>query len=382
MSFECAGKNFRLGILGGGQLGRMLIQEAINLNISSSVMDPDANAPCRHLCDHFVHADFRNEDAVYAFGKECSMITVEIEHVNTQALLRLEAEGIPVFPQPHLLQLVQDKGLQKEFYKAHGIPTAPFTLVNTKEELAKNVQNFPVILKLRKGGYDGKGVMKLNSAEEIKDVFFGTYVVEEMIDFAMEIAVIVSRNTNGDVSNFPVVEMEFNPQANLVEFLCSPARIEQSLEKKATAIARNVIEKMKLVGVLAVEMFVTKQGDILVNEVAPRPHNSGHQTIEGNVTSQYAQHLRSIMNLPMGDTSAVRPAVMINLLGEAGYEGEAIYRGIEEVLSWPGVYVHLYGKKITKPFRKMGHVTITAAKLEDAIALSRKVQATIKVVTN
>jgi 5-(carboxyamino)imidazole ribonucleotide synthase len=382
MSFECAGKNFRLGILGGGQLGRMLIQEAINLNISSSVMDPDANAPCRHLCEHFVHADFRTEDAVYAFGKECSMITVEIEHVNTQALLRLEAEGIPVFPQPHLLQLVQDKGLQKEFYSENHIPTAPFKLVNSKDELAKHIQQYPVMLKLRKGGYDGKGVMKLRSAVEIQHVFDGTYVLEEMIDFAMEIAVIVSRNVDGDISNFPVVEMEFNPQANLVEFLCSPARIDSSMAKKAIEIARNVIEKMKLVGVLAVEMFVTKQGEILVNEVAPRPHNSGHQTIEGNVTSQYAQHLRSIMNLPMGDTSTVRPAVMINLLGEAGYEGEAVYQGIEEVLSWSGVYVHLYGKKITKPFRKMGHVTITAENLEDAIALSRKVQATIKVVSN
>ncbi|MBK7964871.1 MAG: 5-(carboxyamino)imidazole ribonucleotide synthase [Bacteroidetes bacterium] len=382
MSFECAGKNFRLGILGGGQLGRMLIQEAINLNISSSVMDPDANAPCRYLCEHFVHADFRNEDAVYTFGKECSLITVEIEHVNTHALLRLEAEGIPVFPQPHLLQLVQDKGLQKEFYSTHGIPTAPFTLVNAKDELTKSIHKYPVMLKLRKGGYDGKGVVKLKSAEEIQHVFDGTYVVEEMIDFSLEIAVIVSRNVNGEISNFPVVEMEFNPEANLVEFLCSPARIEKEMESKAISIARDVIDKLKLVGVLAVEMFVTKDGKSLVNEIAPRPHNSGHQTIEGNVTSQYAQHLRAIMNLPLGNTETVRPAVMINLLGEAGYEGEAIYQGIEEVLSWPGVYVHLYGKKITKPFRKMGHVTITALKLEDAITLSRKVQATIKVVSN
>jgi 5-(carboxyamino)imidazole ribonucleotide synthase len=382
MSFECAGKNFRLGILGGGQLGRMLIQEAINLNISSSVMDPDANAPCRHLCDHFVNADFRNEEAVYAFGKECSMITVEIEHVNTQALLRLEAEGIPVFPQPHLLQLVQDKGLQKQFYQSNGIPTAPFKLVDSKADLANSISDFPMMLKLRIGGYDGKGVIKLKSVNDIPTVFDGSYVVEEMIDFAMEIAVIVSRNVNGEINNFPVVEMEFNPEANLVEFLCSPARIEKEMESKAISIARDVIDKMKLVGVLAVEMFVTKSGEILVNEIAPRPHNSGHQTIEGNVTSQYAQHLRAIMNLPLGNTETVRPAVMINLLGEAGHEGEAIYQGIEEVLSWPGVYVHLYGKKITKPFRKMGHVTITAVKLDDAITLSRKVQATIKVVSN
>jgi len=382
MSFESASKDFRLGILGGGQLGRMLIQEAINLNISCSVLDPDANAPCKFLCEEFVHGDFRQEEVVYEFGKKCSLITVEIEHVNTHALLRLEAEGIPVFPQPHLLQLVQDKGLQKEFYASHQIPTAPFKLFNSKDELFQSVKIFPAMLKLRKGGYDGKGVMKLKSAEDIKSAFDGTYVLEEMIDFAMEIAVIVSRNSNGDIRHFPVVEMEFNPQANLVEFLCSPARIENEIEEKAISIARRVIDELKLVGVLAVEMFVTKQGEVMVNEIAPRPHNSGHQTIEGNITSQYAQHLRAIMNLPLGDTSIVRPAVMINLLGEAGYEGEAIYDGIEEVMSWPGVYVHLYGKKITKPFRKMGHVTTTATTLEEAIQLSRKVQTTIKVLSN
>jgi 5-(carboxyamino)imidazole ribonucleotide synthase len=238
------------------------------------------------------------------------------------------------------------------------------------------------MLKLRKGGYDGKGVMKLKSAEDIANAFDGACVLEEMIDFAMEISVIVSRNRLGEISHFPVVEMEFNPEANLVEFLCSPARVSKEIEEKAIAIARKVIDKMGLVGLLAVEMFVTKQGDVLVNEVAPRPHNSGHQTIEGNVTSQYAQHLRAILGLPPGDTSSVRPAVMINLLGEAGHTGEAHYLGIEEVMSWPGVYVHLYGKKITKPFRKMGHVTITADHLDEAIRIARKVQSTLRVVSD
>lgn len=382
MSFQFAGQQFRLGILGGGQLGRMLIQEAINLNISTSVMDPDANAPCRHLCEHFTHADFRSEEDVYRFGKECSMITVEIEHVNTQALLRLEAEGIPVFPQPLLLRMVQDKGLQKEFFITHGIPTATFALVKDRTELQKMEAHLPGMLKLRKGGYDGKGVMKLRSVADIESAFEGPCVLEEMVDFSMEIAVIVSRNHLGEISHFPVVEMEFNPQANLVEFLCSPARISKSIEETAIAIARKVIDKMGLVGILAVEMFVTRQGDVLVNEIAPRPHNSGHQTIEGNITSQYAQHLRAIMGLPPGDTSTVRPAVMINLLGEADHSGEAHYTGIEEVMKWPGVYVHLYGKKITKPFRKMGHVTITADHLEEAIQLSKKVQRTLKVITN
>lgn len=381
MSFQFAGQHFRLGVLGGGQLGRMLIQEAINLNISTSVMDPDANAPCRFLCESFCHADFKSEQDVYSFGKECSMITVEIEHVNIQALLRLEAEGIPVYPQPLLLQMVQDKGVQKEFYVSHGIPTASFVMVKNKAELVEMAGHLPGMLKLRKGGYDGKGVMKLKTATDIENAFEGPCVLEEMIDFAMEISVIVSRNRSGEISHFPVVEMEFNPQANLVEFLCSPARVTKEVEEKAIAIARKVIDKMGLVGLLAVEMFVTRQGDVLVNEIAPRPHNSGHQTIEGNITSQYAQHLRAIMGLPPGDTTTVRPAVMINLLGEEGCSGEAHYLGIEEVMKWPGVYVHLYGKKVTKPFRKMGHVTITADHLDEAIQLSKKVQRTLKVVS-
>ncbi|MBL7924433.1 MAG: 5-(carboxyamino)imidazole ribonucleotide synthase [Bacteroidia bacterium] len=381
MSMHFSGEHFRLGILGGGQLGRMLIQEAINLNISTSVMDPDASAPCRYLCERFVHADFRSEEEVYRFGRECSLLTVEIEHVNTRALMRLEAEGIPVYPQPQLLQMVQDKGLQKEFYVSHGIPTAAFVLVKDKAELQKMGAHLPGMLKLRKGGYDGKGVMKMKSAADLEMAFDGPCVLEELVDFSMEISVIVSRNRLGELSHFPVVEMEFNPQANLVEFLCSPARISRETEEKAIAIARKVIDKMGLVGLLAVEMFVTRQGDILVNEIAPRPHNSGHQTIEGNITSQYAQHLRAILGLPPGDTATLRPAVMVNLLGEEGHNGEAHYHGIEEVMKWPGVYVHLYGKKITKPFRKMGHVTILADHLQEAIQLAGKVQRTLKVVS-
>ncbi len=382
MSYQFAGTHFRLGVLGGGQLGRMLIQEAIDLNINISVMDPDANAPCRHLCEHFYHGDFRSEDEVYRFGKECSMLTVEIEHVNTDALLRLEAEGVPVFPQPLLLRMVQDKGLQKEFFVNHGIPTAAFALVKDKEELKKMEAHFPAMLKLRKGGYDGKGVMKIKSVADTAHAFEAPCVLEEMVDFSMEIAVIVSRNHLGEIAHFPLVEMEFNPQANLVEFLCSPARVSRDIGEKAIQIARKLIEKMALTGILAVEMFVTKQGDVLVNEIAPRPHNSGHHTIEGNTTSQYGQHLRAILGLPPGDTSTVMPSVMINLLGEEGYSGEARYLGIEEVMKWPGVYVHLYGKKVTKPFRKMGHVTITAPHLEEAIQLSKKVKRTLKVIAS
>lgn len=382
MSFQFAGEHFRLGILGGGQLGRMLIQEAINLNISTFVLDPDCSAPCRYLCERFTHGDFRSEEDVYQFGRECNMLTVEIEHVNTQALLRLESEGIAVFPQPSILRLVQDKGLQKEFFSNHGVPTAGFVLVNGRDELEKMSGHLPGMLKLRKGGYDGKGVVKIRNAEDLPAAFDAPCVLEELVDFQMEISVIVSRNRIGEISHFPAVEMEFNPEANLVEFLCSPARISTEVEESAVAIARKVADKLSIVGLLAVEMFVTRSGDVLVNEIAPRPHNSGHHTIEGNVTSQYAQHLRAIMGLPAGSTNSVRPAVMINLLGEPGCIGEAHYQGIEEVMSWPGVYVHLYGKKTTKPFRKMGHVTITADTLETAISLADRVREKLKVVSS
>ncbi|MFM9008733.1 MAG: 5-(carboxyamino)imidazole ribonucleotide synthase [Bacteroidota bacterium] len=381
MVFSFAGEHFRLGILGGGQLGRMLIQEAINLNISTHVLDPDANAPCRHLCEQFFHGDFRNEEDVYRFGKTCQLLTIEIEHVNTRALQRLEAEGVSVYPQPQLIALVQDKGLQKEFFAGHGIPTAPFVLVRDREELAGMSAHFPGMLKARTGGYDGKGVMRINSAADVSAAFEGPCVLESLVDFQTEISVIVSRNASGEIAHFPVVDMEFNPQANLVEFLCSPARIDESVQQNAIAIARKVIDKMGLVGILAVEMFVMRNGDVLVNEIAPRPHNSGHQTIEGNVTSQYAQHLRAILGLPPGDTTSVRPAVMINLLGEPGHTGEAHYLGIEACMAMPGVAVHLYGKKFTKPFRKMGHVTITAGTLDEAIRTAREVQSTLKVIT-
>lgn len=378
---DFSGQHFKLGILGGGQLGRMLLQEAINLNISTSVMDPDSNAPCRHLTETFIHADFRNESSVYDFGKTVQLLTVEIEHVNIQALLRLQSEGLIIYPQPEILRMVQDKGLQKEFYIANNIPTAGFRLIKNKKELAAADINFPCVLKLRTSGYDGKGVMKLKEKFDIEKAFDAPCVLEEMIDFEKEIAVIVARNIHGEIKHFPPVEMEFNPDVNLVEFLCSPARIENHIAAEAVKIAEKIIENCAMVGILAVEMFVTNDGKILVNEIAPRPHNSGHQTIEGNSCSQYAQHLRAILGLPLGDTSIIKPAVMINLLGAEGFSGEASYKGLEEIMRIPEVYIHLYGKKITKPFRKMGHITVTDSRIEDAIAKARKVQGMIRVVS-
>ena len=369
----------QLGILGGGQLGRMLIQEAINYNVNVHILDPDKHAPCRKLCNKFTTGALDDFDTVYNFGKELDMITIEIEKVNVDALEKLEEEGVLVYPQSRVIRLIQDKGLQKQFFKQNDIPTAPFQLISHKENLQECNIELPYIQKLRKDGYDGKGVKRIDSASDLADAFEAPSLVEELVDFEKEIAVIVSRNDRGDVSTFPLVEMEFNPQANLVEFLISPSTLSAEIQQKADEIAKKIAEDLQIVGLLAVEMFLTKDGEILVNELAPRPHNSGHQTIEGNMTSQFAQHLRAIFNLPLGSTAARSTAVMINLLGEVGYEGLAKYEGVEEVLGVEGVFVHLYGKKFTKPFRKMGHVCIIHNDREMAIKNARWVQQTLKV---
>jgi len=371
--------DLRLGILGGGQLGRMLIQEAINYNITTQVLDPDPDAPCKNLCDQFITGSLTDYDTVYNFGKKVDLITIEIEKVNVDALQKLEDEGVLVFPQARVIRLIQDKGLQKEFFKQNDIPSAPFRLISSKENLAEAGFNYPYIQKLRKDGYDGRGVMKINSESDLSNAFKAPSLIEELIDFEKEISVIVARNENGQVKTFPLVEMEFNPEANLVEFLISPSTLSSTIQQKAEELAKRVAECLRITGILAVEMFLTRDGEILVNEVAPRPHNSGHQSIEGNYTSQFEQHLRAIFNLPLGDTRIINHAVMINLLGEPGFEGLAEYEGLVDVLKLDGVYVHLYGKKITKPFRKMGHVTIVDADREKAIEKARFVQQTLKV---
>lgn len=369
----------KLGILGGGQLGRMFIQEAINFNIGVHILDPDPHAPCKSIATHFVNGSFADYQTVLDFGQTLDVLTIEIEHVNVDALEVLEGMGKKVFPGSALLRMVQDKGLQKLFYQQHQIPTAPFHLIENKSEISQYAAHFPFMQKLRKGGYDGRGVTKLNSPDKLEKAFDAPSVLEELIDFEKEISVIVARNESGEISYFPVVELEFNPEANLVEYLFAPARIRADIEQKAYDVAAKVAEATKLVGILAVEMFVTRDGQVLVNEIAPRPHNSGHHTIEANITSQYEQHLRSILNLPLGSTKAVSAAVMVNLLGEKGFEGDALYEGFEEVMKMQGVKVHLYGKKITKPFRKMGHVTIVADSVEQAMVTARKVKELLKV---
>lgn len=372
--------DFKLGILGGGQLGRMLIQEAINFNVNVHILDPDPNAPCKKLCNQFEVGSLADYDTVYNFGKDLDMITIEIEKVNVDALEALENEGVEVYPQSRVIRLIQDKGLQKQFFKQNDIPTSAFQFISNKDGLANTNIEFPLIQKLRKDGYDGKGVIKLNSKTEIEKAFEEPSIVEELVNFEKEIAVIVARNDRGELATFPMVEMEFNPQANLVEFLISPSTYSFDIQTKAESIAKKIANDLQIVGLLAVEMFLTSDGEILVNELAPRPHNSGHQTIEGNYTSQFGQHLRAIFNLPLGNTDSRANAIMVNLLGEEGYEGLAEYEGLEEALAIDGVYVHLYGKKYTKPFRKMGHVTIVHADRNTAIENARKVQEIIKVI--
>lgn len=371
----------KLGILGGGQLGRMLIQEAINYNLTTLVLDPDADAPCKHIANYFENGSITDFDTVYNFGKKADIITIEIEKVNVDALEQLEKEGKLVYPQSRVIRLIQDKGVQKQFFKENDIPTAPFMLVNSQEDLSSGKFPFPYILKLRKDGYDGKGVMKISNASDVKNAFEAPTLIEELVHFEKEIAVIVARNANGDVKTFPMVEMEFNAEANLVEFLISPSTYPESIQERAEKIAKDIAAALNVTGILAVEMFITKHGDILVNELAPRPHNSGHQTIEGNYVSQFGQHLRAIFNLPLGDTRSISNAIMVNVLGEKGHDGVAKYDGLEKILSIEGVYVHLYGKKYTKPFRKMGHLTIVDQNREQAIEKARFVQQTLKVIS-
>ena len=374
-------KSFTIGVLGGGQLGRMLIQETIDLDVNVAVLDPSPEAPCKHISHECVKGDFNDFDAVYAFGKDKDVVTIEIEHVNVEALEKLENEGVKVYPQPSVIKTVKDKGLQKQFYADHNIRTSDFKLVENKAELEAMDLSFPFVQKLRTGGYDGRGVQVIRSAEDMSKAFDAPSVIEDMVDIVKELSVIVARNEQGDVKLFPPVELEFNPEANLVEFLFSPANISAEITEKANKLALDIIENFKMVGLLAVELFLTKDGEVLVNEIAPRPHNSGHHSIEGNITSQFAQFMRAILGWPLGDTAIVNPAVMINLLGADGHAGPVKYDGIEDALAMSGVYIHLYGKSDTKPFRKMGHVTVTNADLEAAKDTARGLLNSLRVIS-
>ena len=372
-------KDFKLGVLGGGQLGRMLIQDAIDLDIKVHCLDPTADAPCSNIAHGFSIGNFNDYQTVMDFGKDKDLLTIEIEHVNIQALKELEKNGVKVFPQSRIVELVQDKGAQKLFYQKHGIPTSDFILFENALQLNNELGYDKKVQKLRRGGYDGRGVQVLNGKSDSHKIFDQPSVLEDLVDIDKELAVIVARNEKGEVVSYPVVDMEFNPEANLVEYLFSPAEISSDLEKRARDLAEKLIVQLDMVGLLAVELFLNKEGELLVNEIAPRPHNSGHHTIEANYTSQYAQHLRAILGLPLGSTSVVKPAAMINLLGEAGFQGSVKYEGLEQVLKIPGVYIHLYGKSETKPFRKMGHVTVLGNNQVELKEKAKNIKELIKV---
>ncbi|MRS02333.1 5-(carboxyamino)imidazole ribonucleotide synthase [bacterium] len=375
--------DLKLGIIAGGQLGKMLIQEASKWDIITYVLDKDEDCPARAIASHYIKGDNTDYDSVYRFGKMVDVLTFEVENVNTEALKKLKSEGTRVLPDPEILELIQDKGLQKEFYKNNGIPTSPFRIYDSehliRDDIGKGILKYPLVQKLRKGGYDGRGVAVLNGPGDPKKLLPGASVTEEKIEIAKEISVIVARNKRGEIKSFPVVEMLFDPAANLVDKLICPSSITAEQSEKAVSLATEIIELLDMEGLLAVEFFIDSQGGVIVNEMAPRPHNSGHHTIESIITSQFEQHLRAILNLPLGSTRIKLPSVMINILGAEGHEGRVLYEGLTESMAIEGVKIHLYGKKTTKPYRKMGHVTVMSSSLECALKKAEKVKQLIKV---
>lgn len=377
--------NFTLGILGGGQLGKMLLQETRKWDIQTHVLDPNPEAPCKIGCNRFETGNLMDFETVYNFGKRVDVLTFEIESVNVEALEKLESEGVKVYPGASTLRNIQDKGIQKQFYKKHEIPTAPFRIFETqrdlKEAIARKEIHLPFVWKSCKGGYDGRGVSIIRDIKDLASVPGSACIAESLIPFKNELAVIVARNPSGETKTYPVVEMEFHPEANQVEYVICPARIDENVAGKAREVATKVSEALKHVGLLAVEMFQTEKDEILVNEVAPRPHNSGHYSIEASYTSQFEQHLRAILDLPLGRTDSKVGGVMVNLVGAEGYTGPVIYKNMDEILVMDGVTPHIYGKKETRPFRKMGHVTIVNKDIKVARKTAEEVKRKIKVIS-
>ncbi|MFJ1426551.1 5-(carboxyamino)imidazole ribonucleotide synthase [Capnocytophaga canimorsus] len=378
--------DFTLGILGGGQLGKMLLTETRKFDIATKVMDAAADAPARFATNEFVRGDLLDYDAVYHFGKAVDVLTFEIENVNVAALEQLEREGVKVYPTPQSLNIIQNKASQKLFYEQYQIPTAPFQvfedLNQLKQAAEKGEVTFPFVWKSARFGYDGNGVKIVRSLADLQQLPQGQCLAEMMIPFKNELAVIVVRSPKGEMKTYPVVEMEFHPEANQVEYVICPARIPDEIAQKAQAVALQVADAFNSVGLLAVEMFQTQNDEILVNEVAPRPHNSGHYSIEASYTNQFEQHLRAILNLPLGATESKVAGVMVNLVGEEGFQGDVVYENIEQIMAMQGVTPHIYGKRQTRPFRKMGHVTIVNPNLSKAREIAQEVKQTIRVVSN
>ena len=383
MSFFSTHKT--LGILGGGQLGKMLLYTTRKWDIKTHVLDPSEEAPSKVACDYFEVGDFKDYQTVYDFGKKVDVLTFEIEHVNLDALKQLEKEGVHVYPSAATLELIQNKSTQKNFYVANNIRTAPHQNFKNLEQLKTAVQNnsldFPFVWKSALMGYDGNGVSVVRNQEQLNALPDVVCLAEDLIPFTHELAVIVCRNPSGKVVAYPTVEMEFHPEANQVEYVLCPTRLGEDVTKKAQTIALQVSESFKHVGLLAVELFLTETGEILVNEVAPRPHNSGHITIETSYTDQFEQHIRAILDLPLGNTENKVSGVMVNLVGAENHSGAVYYEQMNTILAMPGVIPHIYGKKDTRPFRKMGHVTIINENLEEARKIAEDVKKTIQVIS-
>jgi len=371
----------KIGILGGGQLGRMLLQSAANYHVETFVLESGKNPPASSLCHYFIEGDIRDYDTVYNFGKKVDVLTIEIENVNVDALYTLETEGVRVIPKPKVLHTIKDKGLQKDFYVLSNIPTSDYLLTNGKEDVKQHISFLPAAHKLRTGGYDGKGVSILKSADDLGKAFDAPGVLEKLVEIDKEIAVMVAKNENGEIAVYPPTEMIFDPKYNLVDSLISPASITEAQAKEAQEVAKKVVDALDSPGVFAVEMFLDKAGNILVNETAPRAHNSGHQSIEGNYSSQYDMQMRVLQNLPLGSTDTILPSLMLNLIGEENYSGPVKYQGLPEVLQMKGVYVHLYGKHETKPGRKMGHITILAENKTELLEKAEVIKNIIKVIS-
>jgi 5-(carboxyamino)imidazole ribonucleotide synthase len=383
MSFFSTHKT--LGILGGGQLGKMLLYTTRKWDIKTHVLDPSEEAPSKVACDYFEVGDFKDYQTVYDFGKKVDVLTFEIEHVNLDALKQLEKEGVQVYPSAATLELIQNKSTQKNFYVANNIRTAPHQNFKNLEQLKTAVQNnsldFPFVWKSALMGYDGNGVSVVRNQEQLNALPDVVCLAEDLIPFTHELAVIVCRNPSGKVVAYPTVEMEFHPEANQVEYVLCPTRLGEDVTKKAQTIALQVSESFKHVGLLAVELFLTETGEILVNEVAPRPHNSGHITIETSYTDQFEQHIRAILDLPLGNTENKVSGVMVNLVGAENHSGAVYYEQMNTILAMPGVIPHIYGKKDTRPFRKMGHVTIINENLEEARKIAEHIKKTIQVIS-
>ena len=375
--------DFKLGILGGGQLGKMLLYDAKRYDLHTKVMDSNKDAPCNKIADDFIIGDITDYNDVINFGNSVDLITVEIENVNTDALEFLEKSGKKVYPSPKNLRIIQNKSDQKKFYSKNNLPTSRFKNYLNIEELKRNFLNdnfeFPFVWKSSRFGYDGKGVKIIKNIEDLDFSYDHQCLIEEKVSIKKELSVIVSRNNDGEIKCFPVVEMEFNEKSNLVEYVMCPANISKQTEEKAIIIASEIAKKFEMVGLLAVELFLTNEDEILINEVAPRPHNSGHHTIECCITSQFDQHIRSILNLPLGETGILIPGIMVNLVGENMEEGNVNYKNINDIFDIPGVYIHIYGKKKSRLNRKMGHITIVNKDVNKAIEIGKSIKSKIKV---